>query len=186
MKPGGPQSICWPVLDENSKEQFSKERPCPDNTILFNIFHNFLVFVHPPRVYIPTKLVRISPYRPIPGFLLTPNNRQSIFEDHNFGGSDSLFTIVDPNGNSSNQDLDVEKPSNRTEKRSKLDIPHQNIFLAASPKDKKIIVLSASHVKAPAWLYYQVCDWTFKAEFWYFYNLKITTYRHSFCQLCTV
>ncbi len=30
MKPGGPQSIRWPVLDENSKERFSKERPHPD------------------------------------------------------------------------------------------------------------------------------------------------------------
>ncbi len=29
MKPGGPQFICWPVLDENSKERFSKERPRP-------------------------------------------------------------------------------------------------------------------------------------------------------------
>ncbi len=29
MKPGGPQSIRWPVLDENSKEQFSKEQPRP-------------------------------------------------------------------------------------------------------------------------------------------------------------
>ncbi len=136
------------------------------------MFHNFLVFVHPPRVYVPTKLVRISPYRPIPGFLLSPNHRQSIFEDHNFDGSDSFFTIVDPNGNGSNQDLDVEKPSNRTEKSSKSDIQHQNIFLAASPKDKKIIVLSASNVKAPAWLYYQVCDWALKAEFWYFLKFK--------------
>jgi hypothetical protein len=113
------------------------------------MFHNFLVFVHPPRVYVPTKLVRISPYRQIPGFLLTPNHRQSIFEDHNFGGSDAFFTIVDPNGNNN---------SSKTEKSSKSDIQHQNIFLAASPKDKKIIVLSASNVKAPAWLYYQVCD----------------------------
>jgi hypothetical protein len=26
----GPQSICWPVLDENLKERFSKERPTPN------------------------------------------------------------------------------------------------------------------------------------------------------------
>ncbi len=25
----GPQSICWPVLDENLKERFLKERPRP-------------------------------------------------------------------------------------------------------------------------------------------------------------
>ncbi len=29
MKPWGPQSICLPVLDKNSKERFSKERPTP-------------------------------------------------------------------------------------------------------------------------------------------------------------
>jgi hypothetical protein len=27
VKPWGPQSICYPVLDENSKERFLKERP---------------------------------------------------------------------------------------------------------------------------------------------------------------
>jgi hypothetical protein len=29
VKPWGPQSICLPVLDKNSKERFSKERPTP-------------------------------------------------------------------------------------------------------------------------------------------------------------
>jgi hypothetical protein len=31
VKPCGPQSIRWPVLDENSKERFLKEQPRPLN-----------------------------------------------------------------------------------------------------------------------------------------------------------
>ena len=54
MKPGGPQSIRWPVLDKNSKERFLKEQPRPSNTavslsfstthFLFPIWNRYFYF----------------------------------------------------------------------------------------------------------------------------------------------
>ncbi len=37
MKPWGPQSIRWPVLDEFWKERFSKERPTPMCSTILNL-----------------------------------------------------------------------------------------------------------------------------------------------------
>ena len=54
MKPGGPQSIRWPVLDKNLKERFLKEQPRPSNTavslsfstthFLFPIWNRYFYF----------------------------------------------------------------------------------------------------------------------------------------------
>ena len=102
------------------------------------------VFVHPPKHYIPTKLVRIIPYQPFPGFLLNPRNNQLIYEP-NFSASNAVETVVKPD--------DEENPDPKNPENLKKREFHFVHFPAGR---HHVISLSTTNGNAPFLLYYKV------------------------------
>ena len=100
---------------------------------------NFSAFVHPPRLYLPTKLVRIIPY-----LLSHPQAADISKNDQHFSPSDVIVEAVRP---------EIQPADNLP-----LPVKFSSLGKLADfdQRPKNVVIVSASNVQAPVWIYYQV------------------------------
>ena len=100
---------------------------------------NFSAFIHPPRLYLPTKLVRIIPY-----LLSHPQTADISKNDQHFSPSDVIVEAVRPEI----------QPADNLPLPVKFSSPGKLADFDQRPKN--VVIVSASNVQAPVWIYYQV------------------------------